>query len=59
MAQDKALKKLKKQQKQLVRDTSREDHKKPLSHEEEQYKIDHDQDVTDNEGRTKHEESGE
>ncbi len=46
---DEKLKKLKKAAKKLERDTSREDHKKPLSHEEEQYKIDHGIPVKDEE----------
>ncbi len=45
--------KLKKAQQKLERATSREDHKKPLSHEEEQYKIDHNQSITDKEEEDK------
>ena len=48
MADDK-LKKLRKAAKKLNKQTSREDHKRPLTHEQEQYKIDTDQSVTDEE----------
>ena len=46
MADDK-LKKLREAAKKLVKDTSREDHKKPLSHQEQKYKEEHNQSVTD------------
>ena len=47
--------KLKKLRKKLEKNTSREDHKKPLSHAEQKFKEENDQHVKDNEGRNKDE----
>ena len=54
MADDR-LKKLRKAAKRLDRDTSREDHKKPLSHQEQAAKEKAGVHVKDNEGRNKDE----
>ena len=47
MSRDKLLDRLRKKLKKLVKRTSRKDHQKPLSHQEEQYKIEHGQLICD------------